>query len=83
MDNATGWKCPHCGRAHGPHVDTCPTQIGGVSIDTRTSFEIKGEILEGPIAVDDRGAIWRTYEVGDVVVTSGAMSSPVTKEADE
>lgn len=20
----TGWNCPACGRAHGPHVDTCP-----------------------------------------------------------
>lgn len=19
-----GWKCPNCGKAHGPHVDTCP-----------------------------------------------------------
>ena len=20
-----GWLCPQCSRAHGPHVDTCPT----------------------------------------------------------
>lgn len=20
-----GWMCPQCGKAHGPHVDTCPT----------------------------------------------------------
>lgn len=20
----TGWKCPNCNSAHGPHVDTCP-----------------------------------------------------------
>lgn len=19
-----GWKCPNCGKTHGPHVDTCP-----------------------------------------------------------
>ena len=19
-----GWMCPQCGKAHGPHVDTCP-----------------------------------------------------------
>ena len=19
-----GWKCPNCGGAHGPHVDSCP-----------------------------------------------------------
>lgn len=19
-----GWKCPNCGKAHGPHVNTCP-----------------------------------------------------------
>lgn len=19
-----GWKCPNCGKAHGPHIDTCP-----------------------------------------------------------
>lgn len=19
-----GWQCPNCGKAHGPHVDTCP-----------------------------------------------------------
>lgn len=23
-----GWKCPNCGKAHGPHVDTCPEPIG-------------------------------------------------------
>lgn len=25
----TGWKCPNCGRAHGPDVATCP-------VDNRT-----------------------------------------------
>ena len=24
-----GWKCPNCGKAHGPHVATCP-EIKGV-----------------------------------------------------
>lgn len=19
-----GWKCPNCGKAHGPHIATCP-----------------------------------------------------------
>ena len=23
-----GWKCPNCGKAHGPHVDTCPEPRG-------------------------------------------------------
>jgi len=22
-----GWKCPHCGKAHGPQVETCPEPI--------------------------------------------------------
>lgn len=25
-----GWKCPNCGRAHWPHIDTCPGGTGGV-----------------------------------------------------
>lgn len=25
-----GWKCPNCGKAHGPHVDTCP-EAGGLA----------------------------------------------------
>lgn len=25
-----GWKCPNCGKAHGPHVDTCP-EPGGLA----------------------------------------------------
>jgi len=21
-----GWKCPNCGKAHAPHIETCPEQ---------------------------------------------------------
>jgi hypothetical protein len=28
---AEGWKCPNCGKAHGPHVDTCP-EPGGLAL---------------------------------------------------
>lgn len=27
----TGWLCPKCGGAHGPHVDTCPALQPAVS----------------------------------------------------
>lgn len=23
---ATGWQCPNCGKAHPPHVQTCPVK---------------------------------------------------------
>lgn len=26
-----GWKCPNCGKAHAPHIDTCP-EPGRVTI---------------------------------------------------
>jgi len=26
MAEPKGWMCPQCGKAHGPHIDTCPTQ---------------------------------------------------------
>jgi len=30
MTTPTGWLCPSCGKAHGPHVDTCPGPLGGI-----------------------------------------------------
>jgi hypothetical protein len=31
-----GWKCPNCGKAHGPHVQTCPepaaTRVIGIPL---------------------------------------------------
>lgn len=26
-----GWKCPNCGKAHGPHVDTCPETVSPIA----------------------------------------------------
>lgn len=31
QDHPKGWMCPSCGRAHGPHVDTCPGPQQAVS----------------------------------------------------
>lgn len=30
MTTPTGWLCPSCGKAHGPHIATCPEAVGGV-----------------------------------------------------
>lgn len=27
----TGWMCPSCGKAHGPHIDTCPESSARVA----------------------------------------------------
>lgn len=27
-----GWKCPACGGAHGPHVDTCPVKTAAPNV---------------------------------------------------
>jgi hypothetical protein len=37
-----GWKCPNCGKAHGPHVQTCPepaapTRVIGTPYPSPTS----------------------------------------------
>lgn len=26
MTTCTGWLCPSCGKAHAPHVETCPSE---------------------------------------------------------
>lgn len=39
MTTPTGWLCPSCGKAHGPHVSTCPGEVS-VSIINPAPDEI-------------------------------------------
>jgi hypothetical protein len=32
---SSGWSCPNCGGAHGPHVSTCPEPPKGGSLRER------------------------------------------------
>jgi hypothetical protein len=31
----SGWQCPHCGKAHAPHVRTCPEPTKLMSLKER------------------------------------------------
>lgn len=44
----TGWNCPQCGGAHGPHVDTCPVGVGKPPSD-----------LSPPGSTNQHDALWR------------------------
>lgn len=34
QEKSKGWLCPQCNKAHGPHVDTCPSGDGGTFFPT-------------------------------------------------
>lgn len=58
-----GWKCPSCGKAHGPHIDTCPGGrtktvygTGTVEHDDHTAPR-----LRRPIPVPPDPYVWRDY----------------------
>ena len=39
-----GWRCPCCGSAHGPHVDTCP--VGASSARVQSAPRLSEELVE-------------------------------------
>ncbi len=45
-----GWKCPACGKAHAPHVQTCPEPIFGVFTpnDSGTGWQWQPDIVFYP-----------------------------------
>lgn len=38
MTTPTGWLCPSCGKAHGPHIATCPTDASARYAAKTASF---------------------------------------------
>lgn len=56
-----GWKCPHCGKAHGPHVDTCPGGgTGGIDGDGgMTMSQFYADLVNGQTRLDPEfEAVW-------------------------
>lgn len=46
----TGWLCPKCNGAHGPHVETCPALLPAVSpgLPQSPSAGLPGTPVPGP-----------------------------------
>lgn len=72
---ADGWKCPNCGKAHGPHVDTCPAAA--------TSPEVRPLLPDAPLPAIPTGprtwpfgAPWRPY-IRAACVTPSVSAAPL------
>lgn len=61
----TGWNCPACGRAHGPHVDTCPE---------RPNDEMRGGLHR---ITEDQWATWTDRSTLDAEATTSSAQPPL------
>ena len=69
-----GWLCPQCGKAHGPHVDTCPDggSVFGPPVVIPTVWTIPNQPRHGS-RTDDPPPPWpivtcnTTYRIGGQV----------------
>jgi hypothetical protein len=69
-----GWKCPNCGKAHGPHVDTCPEPGGLAPTFPPYRPRVPGTIYDPP-------TMWPPYTTcGDPAVGLGRtrVTDPVS-----